>query len=273
MCTILIPKSWTTFCSWFSEVRLVAKTIQKHPKKKKRKETNHVLMFSYIKKHEVGVCTILRLWCGLCQWFCGYRVRICSQPGATEVVKSSMHKTGLSIWPHSGLIREAIVCCLHFAESLQISKVQEPKFYRNLFKAIWEIHHNMAFLDFPGLSTNLWLYLASDMQGGWFAVLPIATGRHGFFHSFPARMFFHGFWEKKRTRKLTLSTYLPWKLMFRFGWLKWSLYKMLPSQETSLCFSFFFWGCCVAVSNAETRNGRGGATSLVWPQRAKYLST
>lgn len=269
MCTILIPKSWTTFCSWFSEVRLVAKTIQKHPKKKKRKETNHVLMFSYIKKHEVGVCTILRLWCGLCQWFCGYRVRICSQPGATEVVKSSMHKTGLSIWPHSGLIREAIVCCLHFAESdFRSAKSKSRSFIEICSRQYGRYITTMAFLDFPGLSTNLWLYLGS----GWRRMV-CCLAHCRFFHSFPARMFFHGFWEKKRTRKLTLSTYLPWKLMFRFGWLKWSLYKMLPSQETSLCFSFFFLGCCVAVSNAETRNGRGGATSLVWPQRAKYLST
>jgi len=53
----------------------------------------------------------------------------------------------------------------------------------------------MAFLDFPGLSTNLWLYLASDMQGGWFAVLPIATGRH-FFSQLPVLMFFHVFGKK-----------------------------------------------------------------------------
>lgn len=150
MCTILIPKSWTTFCSWFSEVRLVAKTIQKHPKKKKRKETNHVLMFSYIKKHEVGVCTILRLWCGLCQWFCGYRVRICSQPGATEVVKSSMHKTGLSIWPHSGLIREQLFAVCISQSLSRSAKSKSRSFIEICSRQIWEIHHNHGISGFPG---------------------------------------------------------------------------------------------------------------------------
>lgn len=214
-------------------------------------------MFSYIKKHEVGVCTILRLWCGLCQWFCGYRVRICSQPGATEVVKSSMHKTGLSIWPHSGLIREAIVCCLHFAESLQISKVQEPKFYRNLFKAIWEIHHNHGISGFPG-TLNKSLVVPCFWHARRMVCCLAHCHRQTFFFTTSSFDVFSCFWEKKRTWKLTLSTYLPWKVMFRFGWLKWSLYKMLPFQETFLCFPFFFVFFCSSLQrwNGRRRSGR-----------------